>query len=276
LHAQACHVGWHDTAGTHKYHDVRLGQMQHLAAVIKSEAADGEPVLLLGDFNVNARNSSELRSLQAEFADHLTGRSCFPMDVVATTFNGEHPATYGWKTDDGQLAEPFLTTKEANDIPESLDHVYYWPKECELDFNMIGTSAFKDGNLVTISNVRCNLELFPYKGPTNSRGKMPAHVSDHCGWSVCMELTWSHSAKVCSTWNPIDDESKCSPEPLKCAPAANPHSAPPAGGKNHTASDRKVHIVRSLAAQASMRVLPIVQSIAWRLGITCFFGQHAL
>merc|ERR1712008_142966 len=159
LHAQASHAGWHDTAGANKYREVRLSQMQQLAAAIKSEAADGEPVLLLGDFNVDARNSSELRSLQAEFADHFTGRSCSPMDVVASTFNGKHPVTYGWRTDDGQLAEPFLTTSEAGDAPESLDHVYYWPKECEVDANMMGTSGFTDRNLTSISNVRCNLEL---------------------------------------------------------------------------------------------------------------------
>mmetsp|Transcript_99440 Transcript_99440/g.176395 ORF Transcript_99440/g.176395 Transcript_99440/m.176395 type:complete len:427 (+) Transcript_99440:62-1342(+) len=197
LHAQASHHGWQNTSGAEKYRKVRLRQMQQLTQVIKREAADGEPVLVLGDFNFDARQPSELRRHQAEFGQD-TGRSSPPLDVVATSFDGNYPATYAWKTKDNKLAEPFLTTSQTPVFDQSIDHVYYWPKETAHAPRMQDTSCFMKGHLGSISEPRCRLEHCPYTGPANSHGKMPSHVSDHCGWSVDMDLTWSDSA--CVEW----------------------------------------------------------------------------
>jgi hypothetical protein len=159
--------------------------MQQLAEVIKKEAGDGEAVLVLGDFNFDARQKAELHSHQAELC-HGTGRSCRPVDIVAATYDGDHPATYGWRTNGDKLAEPFLTSTEALDAEQSIDHVYYWPRETrDVPENRIVTN-------VAVSEPRCRLQTCPYEGPTNEKGEMPAHVSDHCGWSVEIDLKWNH------------------------------------------------------------------------------------
>jgi endonuclease/exonuclease/phosphatase family metal-dependent hydrolase len=190
LHAQAAHVGWQDTAGADKYRRVRMRQMRQLAQVIKSEAADGEPVIVMGDFNFDARILSELCSHQAELS-HDTGRKCLPVDVVAATFDGDHPATFGWRTEEGELAEPFLTTTEEEGIGQSLDHVYYWPKEGADIPKADGIWNRQHSYITSVSEPKCSLEPCPYNGPSGSDGKSPFHVSDHCGWSVATNLTWT-------------------------------------------------------------------------------------
>mmetsp|Transcript_27534 Transcript_27534/g.44199 ORF Transcript_27534/g.44199 Transcript_27534/m.44199 type:complete len:429 (-) Transcript_27534:272-1558(-) len=200
LHAQASHHGWQNTAGASKYRKVRMRQMQQLAEVIRTEAADGEPVLVMGDFNFDARQVSELHFHQAELS-HGTGRSGLPIDVVAATFGGDHPATYAWRTEEGKLAEPFLTTNENAGFPQSIDHVYFWPKEADGLYRHAGTSDRQDSCITSISAPRCNLEPCPYTGPANQDGTRPSHVSDHCGWSVASELTWILPADVKNTEN---------------------------------------------------------------------------
>jgi endonuclease/exonuclease/phosphatase family metal-dependent hydrolase len=195
LHAQASHHGWQNTAGASKYRKVRVRQMQQLAEVIRTEAADGEPVLVMGDFNFDAKQVSELHFHQAELS-HGTGRSGLPVDVVAATFGGDHPATYAWRTEEGKLAEPFLTTNENAGFPQSIDHVYFWPKEAGGLCRHAGTSDWQDSCITSISAPRCNLEPCPYNGPANQDGTRPSHVSDHCGWSVSSKLTWSFPADV--------------------------------------------------------------------------------
>mmetsp|Transcript_27536 Transcript_27536/g.44208 ORF Transcript_27536/g.44208 Transcript_27536/m.44208 type:complete len:428 (-) Transcript_27536:272-1555(-) len=199
LHAQASHHGWQNTAGASKYRKVRMRQMQQLAEVIRTEAADGEPVLVLGDFNFDAKEVPELHSHQAELSH--TGRTRLPVDVVGATFDGEHPATYAWRTTEGKLAEPFLTTTENVGFPQSLDHVYYWPKEADDRLRHDGILDQQDKCITSISEPRCNLEPCPYNGPAGKDGKRPSHVSDHCGWSVASELTWILPADVKNTEN---------------------------------------------------------------------------
>lgn len=185
LHAQASHHGWQDTAGAAKYREVRLRQMRQLADVIRIQAADGEPVLALGDFNFDAGNSVELADHQAELAN--AGRSRPPVDVVEASF-GYHPGTFAWKNPEGKLAEPFLTTTEALLEEQCLDHVYYWPPEFEP----------ASGRTATISDVSCTWEDCPITNPCHSKGDSPAHVSDHCGWSVDISLQWAKTPENAS------------------------------------------------------------------------------
>lgn len=112
------------------------------------------------------------------------------MDVVAATLDGDHPATYGWRTEEGDLAEPFLTTTTEEGFGQSLDHVYYWPKEGQSISKNNGISEWQHSYISSISEPKCNLEPCPYKGPNGPDGERPFHVSDHCGWSVTSELTW--------------------------------------------------------------------------------------
>lgn len=195
LHAQASHHGWQNTSGSEKYRRVRVHQMQQLTQVIKREAADGEPVLVLGDFNFDARQPSELRRHQAEFG-HDSGRCSLPLNVVATSFNGDYPATYAWTTEDDKLAEPFLTTSQTPILEQSIDHVYYWPRETVHAPTIHDMSYLTKSRFGTISEPRCRLEHCPYTGPANRNGQKPSHVSDHCGWSVDMDVTWSDPAYV--------------------------------------------------------------------------------
>lgn len=141
--------------------------MRQLADVIRTHAADGEPVLALGDFNFDACISADLADHRAELAN--AGRSQPPIDVVEASF-GHHPGTFGWKTPEGELAEPFLTTTEALPDEQCLDHVYYWPPESE---------PASEGAAV-ISDVSCSWEDCPITNPCYSKGDRPSHVSDHC------------------------------------------------------------------------------------------------
>lgn len=189
LHAQATHRGWEDTAGEETYQEIRREQVQQLAEVIRKEAADGESVLVLGDFNFDARNASELRIHQAELANS-TGRSHPPLDVVASTFKGDHPATFAIRAETGEILEAFLTNSECPDDPECLDHVYYWPRELPNE----SEAANNTPGCCRTSTPRCRLEMCEYDGPCNRSGKKPTQVSDHSGWSVEMEFSWPRMA----------------------------------------------------------------------------------
>merc|ERR1711963_1307694 len=104
------------------------------------------------------------------------------------------------------MGEPFLTTSTALDAEQSIDHVYYWPREgkevCRPERAV--DSARHDS--VAVFEPRCSLEPCPYRGPTSSDGEKPSHVSDNCGWSVDMELRWSHPADTELTRAPDSGE----------------------------------------------------------------------
>lgn len=185
LHAQASHVGWQNTSSSTKYDEIRLGQTRQVAEVIRTEAGDGESVLVLGDFNFDARNESELRLHQAEL--QRCGRKVAPVDVVASSFEGDHPATYGLRNETGDLVEKFLTTTGTLEHEQCLDQVFYWPRESESRPQLLDGTC---DHTVVVSQVQCRRELCEYDGPANMFGKKPKLVSDHCGWSVHMDFSW--------------------------------------------------------------------------------------
>jgi len=182
-----------------------------MGRVIRSEAADGEPVLVMGDFNFDARNLSEVRRHRAEL-NKETGRSAVLVDIVASSHSGDHPSTYAWTTQSNALAEPFLTTTE-HDGEQCLDHVYFWPKESMSaatgDEPLIEQETFA----VTVSQPTARVDDCLYVGPTNRYGERPSHVSDHRGWSVEMDITWPCATSVSSP------ATACGNSPPCCASA---------------------------------------------------------
>mmetsp|Transcript_46699 Transcript_46699/g.117544 ORF Transcript_46699/g.117544 Transcript_46699/m.117544 type:complete len:487 (-) Transcript_46699:402-1862(-) len=194
LHAQASHAGWQNTAGEDRYRRTRLEQMRQLTQVLREEAKDGEAVLAFGDFNFDARDLAELALHQSQFTAG-TGRRSPPLDVIATTFNGDHPATFGLRDEFGNPLETFLTTKSLYATEQCLDHVYFWPAEPgaagyqEQPVGALGLERVSSQGYVH-SEPRCKLEICPYTGPPSRTGRRPTQVSDHYGWSVEFDLAW--------------------------------------------------------------------------------------
>jgi endonuclease/exonuclease/phosphatase family metal-dependent hydrolase len=220
LHAQASHAGWQNTAGEDRYRSTRLEQMQQLAHVLREEAKDGEAVLAFGDFNFDARDLDELTLHQSRLALG-TGRSKPPVDVLATTFGGDHPATFGLRDDFGRPLETFLTTRSLSATEQCLDHVYFWPAEPgaygyphqpegPLGLEKVNPHGFVHGE------PRCRLEICPYTGPASTTGERPTQVSDHFGWSVEFDLAWHLRWSLSPT---IGRSDECAPSfPVAKAP----------------------------------------------------------
>lgn len=213
LHAQASHSGWQNTSGEDSYRRIRIDQMKQFAEVVRSETSDGEAVLALGDFNFNARDERELLLHHQSFA-HGTGRNQPPIDVLAASFNGDHPATFGDCDDAGLPLETFLTNKSGRNCKECLDHVYYWPAETSRARQwMAGLSGMVAGT------PRCSLERFPYTGPADRFGRRPTQVSDHAGWTTELQLSWpsfkTAAASQDRQWPPIPWALPSMPPPVE-------------------------------------------------------------
>lgn len=182
LHAQATHVGWLDQYGYDAYKRVRISQMQQIAKAVKTKAADGDAVVVLGDFNFDARNCREREIHQAQFSGCSTGRCEDPVDLIVNTL-GCYPATYGDVDETGAPKEKFLTQQEALRSTECLDHVYFWPSR-------------KPRSCSCCGEIVCNPTaiLEPLEVSAASVPEM-THVSDHYGWSVHVNMEWQKSAK---------------------------------------------------------------------------------
>lgn len=169
LHAQAKHVGWMDFLGKEHYCQVRLQQMQQLAGVISSCTGSDEAVLVLGDFNFDARDSGEL-SMHQQILQKVTERSG-PKDVIFE-YHGEYPVTFAEVDRAGQPIETFLTLPENFYANRCLDHIYFWPPE-------------SNGR----GRVRvCSCERQRMQVPHEHPHWLLTHISDHYGWSVKLIL----------------------------------------------------------------------------------------
>lgn len=184
LHAQASHVGWLDQYGSDAYKRVRIGQMQQIAKTVKNRAADGDAVVVLGDFNFDARNCREREIHQAQFRGGTTGRAEAPVDLIVNTL-GCYPATYGDVDEHGAPKEQYLTQKEAFKSMECLDHAYFWRSTKSPACGCCGQ---------IVGNPWVQLEQLEV-----SEAGVPemTHVSDHYGWSVHIDMEWQKGA-TCS------------------------------------------------------------------------------
>jgi hypothetical protein len=158
--------------------------MKQLANVVRTEARDGNAVLIVGDFNFNARDERELQLHQAQF-EFGNDRKTPPVDVISATFEGDHPATFGVTNSQGRPNETFLTNKDSVASNECLDHVYFWRSE-----RLVPSFAVDalDGDVDAIPS--CSLEVLPMDRLIEKGGLGPTQVSDHCGWSIDMKLVW--------------------------------------------------------------------------------------
>lgn len=178
LHAQASHEGLLDFlqwgSGSQA---ARLTQMEQIAQAVREQAADGEAVLVLGDFNFDARDTLELSAHQTVLFDsERCGRPGPPVDVVLDACGG-HPPTFGDVDEQSQPRETHLTQPLDLGSCECLDHVYFWP-------SCVAASCSLRGELGCPRCELAPLEVSCAEVPGLSR------VSDHVGWSVELEAEW--------------------------------------------------------------------------------------
>lgn len=174
LHAQAEHRGWQDIKGVEAYRDVRISQMRQLAEFVNEKSTDGNAVLVLGDFNFDARNILEREKHLAEWKEQNQAH----VDVIYDSFKC-HPPTFGAVNDDGQPIETYLTQVQCQCQNECLDHVYFWPGTDSFPFCTCKGEVLKP---------RCSPDHF-----TTSHCDQPllTHVSDHLGWGVDVPVKWT-------------------------------------------------------------------------------------
>jgi endonuclease/exonuclease/phosphatase family metal-dependent hydrolase len=169
-HLQASYGYEFDFTGN-PYSNIRKKQLKKLAEFVQRVTAnDNYPILLAGDFNVNARVGPEDGSDSKEYTDMLEllqHQSYKTVDILKEHNGGTHPVTYGGN---GVVhgAKPTVGGQR-------LDFILHLEKDSSvhgLDCN------FSDGKVVTFKE----------------DGQVYTHISDHYAQSVNIGLHMSENA----------------------------------------------------------------------------------
>jgi len=145
------------------YTPIRQKQLKKLTAFIhKMTSKDQYPIMVMGDFNVNARAGPDDGSDSKEYIDMieiLRSQHYEIIDVLKHHNNGKHPVTYGGKG--------VLPDQKPKVGGQRLDFILELKKDASIEYKLSG------GKVV----------------PFQVTGEAYTHISDHYAQTVTMELS---------------------------------------------------------------------------------------
>jgi len=155
------------------YATIRQKQLKKLAEFVERVASNDQyPVMLVGDFNVNARTAPDDGSDSKEYADMLKflhSPSYKVVDILKEHHDGKHPITYG--------GNGVMHGEKPKVGGQRLDFIFELQKN--LPYNSI-EYKFSESKVVTFQ----------------ASGEVFTHISDHYAQTVTMSVDISRGAFV--------------------------------------------------------------------------------
>jgi len=163
-HLQASY-GYEFDFTSNPYTPIRQKQLKKLAAFVERVASDDHyPIMLMGDFNVNARVAPDDGTDSKEYTDmldFLRSPSYQVCDILREHNDGKHPVTYG--------GNGVVHGEKAKVGGQRLDFIFELrksPTYSNIEYK------FSEGKVVTFQ----------------ASGEVFTHISDHYGQTVMMSM----------------------------------------------------------------------------------------